>query len=113
MSDHEHIDTLKAAGDPQRVAVALGLQGRGGRFRCPLCIPSGGKAPDFSLAVGNKGFICHRCGEKGDVLKLVEVALKVEFTDAIKWLENETGIPSPVRRGKGPKGDKEIGRAHV
>ena len=23
MSDHEHIDTLKAAGDPQRVAVAL------------------------------------------------------------------------------------------
>ena len=106
---HEHIDTLKAAADPQRVAVALGLQGRGGRFRCPLCIPSGGKAPDFSLAVGNKGFICHRCGEKGDVLKLVEVALKVEFTDAIKWLENETGIPSPVRRGKGPKGDKGRG----
>ena len=100
MADHEHIDTLKAAADPQRVAVALGLQGRGGRFRCPLCIPSGGKAPDFSLAVGNKGFICHRCGEKGDVLKLVEVALKVEFTDAIKWLENETGIPSPVRHKK-------------
>ena len=109
MADHEHLDTLKAAADPQRVAVALGLQGRGGRFRCPLCIPSGGKAPDFSLAVGNKGFICHRCGEKGDVLKLVEVALKVEFTDAIKWLENETGIPSPVRRGKGPKGDKGRG----
>ena len=109
MADHEHIDTLKAAADPQRVAVALGLQGRGGRFRCPLCIPSGGKAPDFSLAVGNKGFICHRCGEKGDVLKLVEVALKVEFMDAIKWLEHETGIPSPVRRGKGPKGDKGRG----
>jgi hypothetical protein len=109
MADHEHIDALKAAADPQRVAVALGLHGRGNRFRCPLCIPSGGKAPDFSLAVGNKGFICHRCGEKGDVLKLVEVALKVEFTDAIKWLENETGIPSPVRRGKGPKGDKGRG----
>jgi hypothetical protein len=108
MADHEHIDALKAAADPQRVAVALGLQGRGGRFRCPLCIPSGGKPPDFSLAVGNKGFICHRCGEKGDVLKLVEVALKVEFTDAIKWLENETGIPSPGHhygKSKGkPKG---------
>ena len=96
----EHIDTLKAAADPQRVAVALGLQGRGGRFRCPLCIPSGGKAPDFSLAVGNKGFICNRCGEKGDILKLIEVAAGLDFPSAVRWLENLTGIPSPVRHKK-------------
>jgi len=107
MADHEHLDTLKAAADPQRVAVALGLQGRGRRFFCPVCQSQGGKTPD--LSVRDKGFTCHKCGEKGDVLKLVEVALKVEFTDAIKWLENETGIPSPVRRGKGPKGDKGRG----
>jgi len=107
MTDHDHIDALKAAADPLRVAVALGLHGRGSRFFCPLCQPQGGKTPD--LSVRDKGFTCHKCGEKGDVLKLVEVALKVEFTDAIKWLENETGIPSPVRRGKGPKGDKGRG----
>jgi len=30
MTDHDHIDVLKNAADPQRVAVALGLHSRGG-----------------------------------------------------------------------------------
>jgi len=97
MSDHEHIDTLKAAGDPQRVAVALGLHGRGNRFRCPDpgCVPSDGRPPDLSLSVGDKGFVCHRCGLKGDILKLIEVAAGLDFPSAVRWLENLTGIPSP------------------
>ena len=107
MTDHDHIDTLKAAADPQRVAVALGLQGRGRRFFCPVCQSQGGKTPD--LAIGDKGFTCHKCGEKGDVLKLIEVAAGLDFPSAVAWLERETGIPSPVRRGKGPKGDKGRG----
>ena len=107
MADHEHIDTLKAAADPQRVAFALGLHGRGNRFFCPLCQPQGGKTPD--LSVRDKGFTCHKCGEKGDVLKLIEVAAGLDFPSAVAWLERETGIPSPVRRGKGPKGDKGRG----
>jgi len=32
MADNDHIAALKVAADPQRVAVALGLQGRGKRF---------------------------------------------------------------------------------
>jgi 5S rRNA maturation endonuclease (ribonuclease M5) len=98
MADHEHIDALKAAADPQRVAVALGLQGRGGRFFCPLCQPQGGKTPD--LSVRDKGFTCHKCGEKGDILKLIEVAAGLDFPSAVRWLENLTGIPSPVRHKK-------------
>ena len=93
MADHEHIDTLKAAADPQRVAVALGLQGRGRRFFCPVCQSQGGKTPD--LAIGDKGFTCHKCGEKGDILKLIEVAAGLDFPSAVRWLENLTGIPSP------------------
>lgn len=93
MADHEHIDTLKAAADPQRVAVALGLHGRGNRFFCPLCQPQGGKSPD--LSVRDKGFTCHKCGEKGDILKLIEVAAGLDFPSAVRWLENLTGIPSP------------------
>jgi hypothetical protein len=42
MTDHDHLTMLKAAADPNRVAVALGLQGRGSRFFCPLCQPQGG-----------------------------------------------------------------------
>ena len=107
MTDHDHIDALKVAADPQRVAVALGLHGRGSRFFCPLCQPQGGKSPD--LSVRDKGFTCHKCGEKGDLLKLIEVAAGLDFPSAVAWLERETGIPSPVRRGKGPKGDKGRG----
>jgi len=107
MTDHDHIDALKVAADPQRVAAALGLQGRGSRFFCPSCQAGGGKTPD--LSVRDKGFTCHKCGEKGDVLKLIMVALDIDFPSAVAWLEKETGIPSPVRRGKGPHADKGRG----
>jgi len=108
MTDHSHIDALKFAADPQRVAAALGLHGRGGRFFCPLCQPQGGKTPD--LSVRDKGFTCHKCGEKGDLLKLVEVAGKMDFPSAVAWLERETGIPSPVRQGKRPCRDMVRGK---
>ena len=102
-----HMDRLKVAADPQRVAAALGLHGRGGRFFCPLCQPQGGKTPD--LSVRDKGFTCHKCGEKGDLLKLVEVAGKMDFSSAVAWLEKETGIRSPERGAKGyQKGVKRV-----
>ena len=104
MTDHDHIDALKVAADPQRVAVALGLQGRGSRFFCPSCQAGGGKTPD--LSVRDKGFTCHKCGLKGDLLKLIEVALDVDFPSAVAWLEKETGIPSPGRHRKGTGRDK-------
>jgi hypothetical protein len=99
----EHLDALKAAADPERVAAALGLRGRGRRFFCPACQPGGGKTPD--LAVRDKGFRCHKCGLKGDLLKLVEVAGRLAFPDAVRWLERETGIRPPDRR-KGGYRDK-------
>jgi hypothetical protein len=109
MADHDHIDRLKAAADPQRVAAALGLHGRGSRFFCPSCQPQGGKTPD--LTVRDKGFTCHKCGEKGDLLKLIMVALAMDFPSAVAWLERETGIPSPVRRGK--KTGKDTSRTGI
>lgn len=96
MTDHDHITTLKATTDPQRVAAALGLRERGKRFFYPACQPNGGKTPD--LVVGDKGFTCHKCGEKGDLLKLIEVAGNMDFPSAVAWLEMETGIPSPGRQ---------------
>jgi len=109
MTDHNHIDALKVAADPQRVAAALGLHGRGSRFFCPLCQPQGGKTPD--LSVRDKGFTCHKCGEKGDLLKLIEVAAGLDFPSAVAWLERETGIPSPGRHRKGT--GKDTGRGEI
>ena len=105
--DHDHIDALKASADPLRVAAALGLNGRGGRFFCPLCQPQGGKTPD--LVIGDTGFICHKCGEKGDLLKLIEVAGGMPFPEAVRWLEAETGINPPDRRRRKGTG-KGIGK---
>jgi len=93
MTDHDHIDALKVAADPLRVAAALGLQGRGSRFFCPSCQPQGGKTPD--MVVGVKGFFCHKCGENGDLLKLIEVAGDMTFPEAVEWLEGVTGIRPP------------------
>lgn len=103
MTNYDHITALKGAADPQRVAAALGLRVRGRRFFCPLCQPHGGKTPD--LVIGDKGFTCHKCGEKGDLLKLIEVAGNMDFPSAVAWLERETGISSPDRK-KGTYRDK-------
>jgi len=100
MSDRDHIAALKAAADPDRVAAALGLKGRGRRFFCPVCQPDGGKTPD--LSVQDKGFTCFKCGLKGDLLGLVEVAGGLTFPDAVAFLERETGLAAdPRRRGPG------------
>jgi hypothetical protein len=52
------------------------------------------------LVIGDKGFICHKCRPKGDLLKLIEVAGDITFPSAVAWLEGETGIGPPDRRKK-------------
>ncbi len=107
MPNPEHIAALKAAADPERVATALGLRGRGGRYFCPRCQPEGGKTPDLSIHAD--GFHCFKCGWKGDMLKLVMGTGNLDFPKAIAWLENLTGIRPPERRKSGGYRDK--GRA--
>ena len=104
MSDHDHIEKLKTAADPDRVAAALGIQSRGGRYFCPSCQPDGGKTPD--LVIRGQGFFCHKCGLKGDVLKLIQEAAGLDFPAAVAWLERETGIPGPGRK----RGYRDQGR---
>ncbi len=105
----EHLDTLKDAADPVRVADALGLRGKGRRFFCPSCQADGGKSPD--LSVNAKGFNCFKCGLKGDLLKLIQVAGRLDFPAAVAWLERETGVRAPDRRRGGYRDkDKAISR---
>lgn len=101
----EHLAALKSAADPGRVAADLGLRGRGRRFFCPVCQSDGNphKTPD--LSVGPKGFVCFKCGLKGDLLKLIEVAGGKSFPDAVRWLEDLTGI-RPAARPRGGYRDK-------
>ena len=95
-TDRNHVVKLKTAADPVRVADALGLRGRGKRYFCPACQPDGGKTPD--LAVRAEYFKCHKCGLKGDLLKLVQIAGGLDFPSAVRWLEDLTGV-RPVGKG--------------
>ncbi len=116
MNDHDHIDALKTAADPVRVAAALGLRSRGGRYFCPSCQPDGGKTPD--LVIKGQGFYCHKCKLKGDILSLVQYAAGIDFPSAVAWLENETGIKPPDKQSgyreedKGRGGSVEPGPSH-
>jgi len=105
MANKDHLDALKAAADPGRVAADLGLRGRGRRFFCPVCQSDGNphKTPD--LSVGPKGFTCFKCGLKGDLLKLIQVAGGKDFPSAVAWLEDLTGI-RPAARLRGGYRDK-------
>lgn len=93
-----HLDALKTAVDMKRVAAALGLRGQGGRFFCPSCQAGGGKTPDLSVRDG--GFVCFKCGLKGDALALIQVAAGLDFMAAIRWLESEAGIAPPLKAKK-------------
>lgn len=104
MADKAHLDSLKAAATPARVADALGLRRQGNRFFCPVCQPDGGKTPD--LAIKDKGFNCFKCGLKGDALELVMKVTGKTFPEAVAWMEDLTGIrsknPPGARPARGP-----------
>ena len=97
MTDRDHIEALKKTADPERVAGALGLRGRGGRYFCPSCQPGGGKSPDLVIREG--GFFCHKCGAKGDILSLILTVSGLDFPGAVGFLEGLTGLQP---RGGGP-----------
>lgn len=98
MPDRDRIERLKAATDARQVADRLGLQSEGTRFFCPACQPTGGKSPDLSVKGG--GFLCYKCGKKGDVLALIQLATGLDFMGVVKWLEEETGLVSAAGPGR-------------
>jgi DNA primase len=111
MANEAHLKALKAAADPLRIAAALGLRSRGGRFFCPVCQPEGGKTPD--LVLNQEGFFCHKCGLKGDLLTLIEAVLQIDFPSAVAWLEKETGIPSPGHHRRKAGEDEDKGQRKI
>lgn len=109
MTNRDHIEALKKAADPGRVADALGLRGRGGRYFCPDCQPTGGKSPD--LVIRDGGFICHKCGSKGDILSLILTVSGLDFPGAVGFLEGLTGLQP--RGGPGRAARARPGRSRT
>src|SRR5688572_15540340 len=69
--------------------------GRNGRTRCPL---HGGKnRTAFSFDESNGLFNCFSCGEKGDKVNFVQKLLRVDFREALHWLDASVGSTFPIR----------------
>jgi hypothetical protein len=77
----------------RKIAIDLGLTGKGHHFYCPGCQPLRTGTPE--LAIGDGHFECFRCGSRGDVVGLVKLARKCDLETAIAWLARETGEPQP------------------
>ena len=93
----DHVNALKAAVRGQDIAIDLGLHRRGKRFFCPACQAGGGKTPD--LDVLDQVFKCYKCDAKGDVIDLL-VLVGMTKAEAIKYLEDRTGLVRPKGKGQ-------------
>lgn len=65
--------------------------GRHGRTQCP--IHQGDNRSAFKYDDETGTWYCFRCGVGGDVIRLVELALDLDFRGAMRWLGLEPGRP--------------------
>lgn len=85
----------------RRVAAALGLELRGGRGVCPVCLGGKDREATFSAPLRG-GWRCHRasCNAKGDALELVRQVRGLDFPAAVVWLAEREGLDaSPWQTG--------------
>jgi DNA primase len=65
--------------------------GRRGRTICP--IHRGDNPQAFSYSDDKGQWFCFRCGVGGDAIRLIELALDIDFNRALTWLGIQPGIP--------------------
>lgn len=68
----------------QDVGMALGLEIRNGRCKCPI---HGGGDYNCVLYKGNRGYYCYVCKSGGDVISFVREYNGMLFKDAIAWFD--------------------------
>ncbi|HEY4305747.1 MAG TPA: DNA primase [Gemmatimonadaceae bacterium] len=77
----------------------------GTSFRGP-CPFHHGKNPNFS--VGDTGYYCFKCHEKGDVFTFVQKQMGLSFVEAVKWVGAKEGIEvHEVTRGPEERDSRE------
>ena len=75
--------TIKDNVSAQDVGMALGLEIRNGRCKCPI---HGGGDYNCVLYKGDRGYYCHVCKSGGDVIRFVREYNKMSFSEAVGWL---------------------------
>jgi len=98
------VQTIKDTISAQDVGVAIGLEIRHGRCKCP--IHNGG---DFNCVLykGNRGFYCHTCKAGGDVVSLVQKYYSMSFKDCIAWFNDTFRMGLDIDGNISPRKRKE------
>lgn len=81
----EQADVVSIVGEH----VKLRRQGASYRGPCPF---HQGKDPNFSVHPKTNSYRCFVCGESGDVFDFVRKHLGLDFTEAVKYLGERTGV---------------------
>lgn len=74
------------------VAERLGIQINSKGYS--LCFMHNEKNPSLHINKKNNKFHCYGCSESGDVIKLVEKKLHIDFYSAVNWLIKEFHVQS-------------------
>lgn len=126
-NDRADIEALKASLSISQVAERLGHRVVHGKIRCPYAMrhAHGDRTPSVSLSESKGLFRCWVCPDvRGDVIRLVEISLNLDFKGAVSWLKDEFGgtsergsllaepstgtVSFPVRREVSPELDLEL-----
>ena len=91
----EILDRLKQL-PVEQVAEALGIHVR---RHSALCFIHEDHHPSLAFSPRYNNWRCYACGERGDVISLVQKKLGLDFLDACRWLAREYGISLGVSGG--------------
>jgi putative DNA primase/helicase len=102
--------------DKKRLCLALGMEPDGNRFFCFDCQRAGRanhKTGDFSIA---SGFVCQKCGWKGDGFALIMAVKGCDFPAAVEYARDLYGMngtdPAPAPAPK-RKAARKGGKVHA
>lgn len=98
----KHIKSLPMADVAEKLGLELTQVGNSLKGNCPTGHTSqSGTCFSINTDTGdaNNYFQCFNCGESGDNIELVKIALKIPFIEAVKWLVNSFNIQHSVQLG--------------
>jgi DNA primase len=88
----EVVERVKESADIVQIVgefVKLRRMGTGFRGPCPF---HNGSGPNFAVSPKNNTYHCFVCSESGDVFTFVQKKLGLDFTSAVKYVGERTGI---------------------
>jgi DNA primase len=92
---------LSAVSIVEVVSGYTSLRKRGATYS-GLCPFHQEKTPSFTVSADKGLYYCFGCGEGGDVVRFVERAENLSFTEAIEQLGERFGVPVEYEEGSGP-----------